>query len=159
MKHISAGLLLLGASWVLISCTRTVNFDAAEVRKSIDAENAKYCQAIRQGDAAGAAATYTESATILPPDGPMVKGKAAVEDECRRMLQMGIKDITLKTLEVGGGGDAAYEIGVAKVLIQLEGRPAISDSSKYLVIWKRQADGGWKVDVDMWNFNMSMPGM
>jgi ketosteroid isomerase-like protein len=52
----------------------------------------------------------------------------------------------------------AYEIGKTKVRIQPEGQPAITDSTKYLVVWKRQTDGAWKVHIDIWNFSVPMAG-
>ena len=71
---------------------------------------------------------------------------------------MGVKDIVLTTIEVGGRGDMAYEIGKTKVRIQPEGQAAMTDSTKYLVIWKRQADATWKVHVDIWNVSTPMAG-
>jgi ketosteroid isomerase-like protein len=56
------------------------------------------------------------------------------------------------TIEVGGLGDMVYEIGKTTVLVQPEGLEVFSDSSKYMVIWKQQADGKWKVHADIWNF-------
>jgi ketosteroid isomerase-like protein len=67
-----------------------------------------------------------------------------------------MKDIVLTTLEVGGNGDVAYEIGKTKVLIQPEGQAALTDSTRYLVIWKRQAADTWKVHVDLWSVSVPM---
>jgi ketosteroid isomerase-like protein len=62
-----------------------------------------------------------------------------------------MKEVVLTTIEVEGSGGTVYEIGKTRVRIQPEGQQAIQDSTKYLVIWKRQADGTWKVHVDIWN--------
>jgi len=37
-----------------------------------------------------------------------------------------------------------------------EGSDPIDDTGKYLEIWKKQADGGWKVVRDI--FNSDLPG-
>jgi uncharacterized protein (TIGR02246 family) len=158
MKHIVAVVLVAGFSLAQLSCARPQTFDATEVKKSIEAENAKYSQAIREGNVTGALAAYTDDATALPPDGQMIRGKQAIEEMYKRFLQIGMKEVTLITLEVGGSGDVAYEIGKTKVRIQPEGQPSMTDSTKYLVIWKRQADGTWKVHVDIWNFSAPMAG-
>jgi uncharacterized protein (TIGR02246 family) len=158
MKHIVAVVLVAGFSLAQLSCARPQTFDATEVKKSIEAENAKYSQAIREGNVAGALAAYTDDAMALPPDGQMIKGKQAIEELYKRFFQIGMKEVTLITLEVGGSGDVAYEIGKTKVRIQPEGQTATTDSTKYLVIWKRQADGTWKVHVDIWNFSAPMGG-
>jgi len=158
MKHLITVMLVAGFSLAQLSCARPQTFNVQEVKKSIEAENAKYSQAIREGNVAGAVAAYTDDATALPPDGQMIKGKQAIEELYKRFLQIGMKEVTLTTLEVGGSDDVAYEIGKTKVRIQPEGQPAMTDSTKYLVIWKRQADGKWKVCVDIWNFSVPMAG-
>ena len=158
MKYLVTALFVLGFSLAQLSCAGPRPFDVMEVKKSIEAENAKYSEAIREGNVAGALAAYADDATALPPDGQMMKGKLAIEGLYKRFLQIGMKEVTLITLEVGGSGDVAYEIGKTKVRIQPEGQPAMTDSTKYLVIWKRQADGTWKVYVDMWNFSVPMAG-
>ena len=158
MKYLITVMLVVGLSLAQLSCTRPQTFNVMEVKKSIEAENAKYSEAIREGNVAGALAAYTDDATALPPDGQMIKGKQAIEEMYKRYIQIGMKEVTLITLEVGGSGGVAYEIGKTKVRIQPEGQPAMTDSTKYLVIWKRQADGTWKVHVDIWNFSASMAG-
>jgi ketosteroid isomerase-like protein len=73
------------------------------------------------------------------------------------MLKMGLKEIKMNTIEVGGLGDMVFEIGKTRVLIQPEGQAAFSDSSKYMVIWKQQTDGTWKVYADIWNLFEQVP--
>ena len=158
MKHFITIMFVLGFSLAQLSCSRPETFNVVQVRKSIEEADAKYSQAIQQGNVAGAVAAYTDDATMLPPDGQMIKGKQAIEELYRRFIQIGMKEVTLTTLEVGGNGDMAYEIGKTRVRIQPEGQPGITDSTKYLVVWKRQADGTWKVHVDIWNFSVPMAG-
>ena len=158
MKHLITVVFVLGIALSQFSCTRPETFDVAKVRKSIEEANARYSEAIRQGNVDGAVALYTDDATMVPPDGEIVKGKQAIEGLYKKFIQMGMKDIVFTTIEVGGGGDTAYEIGKTKVRIQPEGQAAMTDSTKYLVIWKRQADDTWKVHADIWNFSAPMAG-
>jgi uncharacterized protein (TIGR02246 family) len=109
-----------------------------------------------RGDAASVAALYTDDATLMPPNSEMVQGKQGVQDFWSGAIQMGTKDVALTTVEVGGSGDTAYEIGKYTLKIQPAGQEATTGSGKYLVVWKRQADGTWKLHVDIWN--MPMPG-
>ena len=158
MKQLITVMFALGFALVQLSCSRPETFDAVQVRKSIEEANARYSEAIRQGNLDGAVALYTDDATMVPPDGDIVKGKQAIEELYKKFFQMGMKDIAFTTIEVGGSGDTAYEIGKTKVRIQPEGQAAIIDSTKYLVIWKRQADGAWKVHADIWNFSAPIAG-
>jgi uncharacterized protein (TIGR02246 family) len=124
-----------------------------QIRKSIEGANAKYSEAIQKNNLADAVALYTDDATMVPPDGDLIKGKQAIEEFYRKLFQMGVKEIVLSTIEVEGSDGTVYEIGKTKVLIQPEGQEAIQDSTKYLVIWKRQADATWKVHADIWNLS------
>jgi uncharacterized protein (TIGR02246 family) len=158
MKDLVGVLFVLAISLAYFSCTRPETFDVAQVKKSIEAEIAKYSEAIREGKVADVSDVYTDDATMLPPDGEMIKGKQAIEELYKKLLQMGMKEIVLTTIELGGSGDTAYEIGKTNVRIQPEGQAAVIDSTKYLVIWKRQSTGTWKVHVDIWNFSVPKPG-
>lgn len=151
-------MFVLGFALTQLACSRSETFDEVQIRKSIEEACAKYSQAIREGNVAGVVDIYTADATILPPDAGIVKGKQAIGEFYNKLLQMGMKDIVFTILEVGGNGGTAYEIGKTKVLIQPEGQAAIQDSTKYLVIWKRQADGTWKVHADIYNVRTPMPG-
>lgn len=159
MKYsIHALLFLLALSLALLSCAQPEKMDVAAVRKAIEAGNAKWVEAFNRGDAAGVAALYTDDATLLPPNSEMVQGKQGIQDFWNGGIQMGLKDAALTTVDVGGSGDTAYEIGKYTLKIQPAGQEGMTDSGKYLVVWKRQADGTWKLHVDIWNSSMPMPG-
>jgi len=153
MRHLITVMTLLGILLAQLSCGRSETYDTEQIRKSIEEVNATYSEAIQEGNLAGAVAGYTDDATMVPPDGGLVKGKQAIEEYYRTLFQMGMKEVVLTTIEVEGSGGTVYEIGKTRVRIQPEGQEAIQDSSKYLVIWKRQADGTWKVHVDIWSLS------
>ena len=48
-------------------------------------------------------------------------------------------------------GNIAYQINKTAVTYQTEGQEAKWNPSKNVHIWKKQADGGWKLHVDIWN--------
>jgi len=158
MKQVITAMFVLGFALAQLSCGRPETLDVVQVRKSIEEACVKYSAAIREGNVAGVVDAYTVDATLVPPDGEILKGRRAIEELYKQFFQMGMKDIAFTTIEVGGSGDTAYEIGKTKVRIQPEGQAAMMDSTKYLVIWKRQADGAWKVHVDIWNFSAPIAG-
>lgn len=160
MRNLIAVSFVLGVSLAQLSCTRPETFDVAQARKSIEEADAKYSEAIRGANVAGVVDVYTVDAIMAPPDGEIVKGKQAIEELYKKFFQMGLKEVALTTIEVGGSGDTAYEIGKSKVRIHPDksGQAAMLDSTKYLVIWKRQAERTWKVHVDIWNVSVPMAG-
>jgi len=150
--YLSLLVLLLG--FVSLSCkTPQKEMDLTQVRKAIEDGDAKFGEAVRQGDGAAIAALYTEDATLLPPDSEMIKGKTGIEAFWKGGLQMGIKDAVLTIEDVFAGGDLAYEIGRYALKIQPEGAEPVGQKGKYVVVWKKTPEGVWKLHVDIWNSN------
>jgi uncharacterized protein (TIGR02246 family) len=121
------------------------------VRADIEAANAQFSKAFGRRDAAAIAAFYTEDATVLPPNGQMIKGSTAIQEFWKGVMGMGVRGVRLNTIPVESSGDLAYEIGNATLDIEPEGGKASTDSAKYVVVWKRQADQSWKLAADIWN--------
>ena len=97
-----AAMFVLGFPLAQLSCSRPENFDVVQVQKSIEEACAKYSEAIREGNVAGIIDLYTVDASIVPPDGGIVKGRPAIGEFYKQLLQMGMKDIAFTTIEVGG---------------------------------------------------------
>ena len=122
------------------------------VRKSVDEGNLKFGTAVARKDFAGLAALYTENAKVLPPDGPIVSGRGAIEEFWRAAAAaLGLTDATLKTVDLEVSGDVACEVGEA--LLNLSGGQTAL--VKYLVVWMKGGDGKWRLHRDIWN---NMPG-
>ncbi len=154
-------LFVLFLSFSLISCKGTQEqaveeevMDLAQVRQAIEEANVKFGEAVRMGDAATVASFYTEDTTLLPPNSEIIQGREGVEAYWTAGMQMGLKDAVLTIVDVIGMGDMVCEIGTYVVTIQPEGQDAFEDNGKYLVIWKKAADGTWKLHVDIWNTSL-----
>lgn len=148
-------ILLFVLCFGLFSCApEEEEMDITQVRKAIEEANLKFGDAVRQGDAAGLAALYTEDATILPPSSEMIQGSQGIEEFWNGIIQMGVKDAVLTTVDVSGSGDLAYEIGKFALTIQAEEQEPIEQKGKYVVVWKKMEDGTWKLQVDIWNSSM-----
>ena len=66
---------------------------------------------------------------------------------------MGVKGVSLQTLDLEEMGDTAVERGAATLDIQTGGGETVQATIKFVVVWKRQADGSWKWDTDCFNFD------
>ena len=126
------------------------------VTQGTSATNRQFEEAIARGDAAACAAVYTDDAKILPPDSPELTGKQAAQGLWQSIIDMGVKSISLQTLELEEMGDMAVDRGAATVDIQGEGGETMQASGKYIVLWKRQTDGTWKWHWDCFNFDAPM---
>jgi uncharacterized protein (TIGR02246 family) len=121
--------------------------NSGEIRRVIDEANRNFSAAVARKDYAGIAASYTEQAKLVPPDGPIVSGRKAIEDFWRSTVEaLGLSDLTLKTVDLEVDGDIADEIGEAD--LKLTSGQA---KAKYLVVWRSDYDGQWRLHRDIWN--------
>jgi uncharacterized protein (TIGR02246 family) len=127
-----------------------MDLDRAQLREAIEAVNAQAMEAMRAGDAAAASALYTDDATVLPPGADMVQGLDAVREYWVAGFAEGGFTLNLNTVSVDGAGEFAYEIGTWSMPTG-EGEGGAVEQGKYLVVWKRGADGSWKLHADIWN--------
>jgi uncharacterized protein (TIGR02246 family) len=153
-----AGLFILVLSFVSMKGAPAKGEDISQIRKSIEARNLKFGEAVRKADAAAIASLYTEDATLMPPDSDLIQGRQAIQAFWNGGLQMGIKDAVLTTVSVAGGGDYAYEIGKFLLTIQPTGQAAIQQAGKYVVVWKKSASGSWQLHIDIWNSSPARSG-
>jgi ketosteroid isomerase-like protein len=125
---------------------------ARDIKPDIDAANAKFVAAFNKGDAAGIGQLYTEHATALPPGAPMAKGRAAIQAFWQGAIQSGLKNASLKALQVDQFGNAAREIGTFSLDAPDAQKQMVHVEGKYVVLWRRERSG-WKLDTDIWNMN------
>ena len=126
---------------------------AAAARAAIEATNAKMSAALVKGDSASAAALYASDAVDMLPGAPMMVGSAAIQAGFAAFVKdVNVKVFAPKTLGVFMAGDYAVEHGTFDMTLQPKaGGAAVTDKGKYLTVWKKQADGGWKVVRDINN--------
>ena len=124
-----------------------------KVSDSIVIANENFMATFKRSDAAGIAALYTESGQLLPPNSDFVVGKQALQTFWQAIMDMGIKEAELETVEVEGHGDTAIEVG--KYALKGEAGQVL-DRGKYIVIWKQEA-GEWKLHRDIFNSSMPAP--
>lgn len=125
---------------------------ARDISSEIDAANAKWIVAFNKGDAAAVAQLYTERATALPPGAPMAKGRAAIQALWQGAIKNGVKNITLKTVQLDQFGNAAREIGEYSLDAPNAQKQITHEQGKYVVLW-RHIGGSWKLDTDIWSGN------
>lgn len=117
----------------------------------------RFGEAFNRGDVATAVEFYTDDAKFLHPNTEIVSGKQAIKEFFETGRAFGLRRINFESIEVGYDGDLAYERGVINMDLEPEGGQAMVDRGKYLVVMKRQADGSWKVAVDIWNSDLPQP--
>jgi len=127
------------------------------VQQLIAQTNEQFVEAYNRGDIAAVAALYTDDAVLMPPNSPMMRGRQAIQQFWEEARQMGLRDPTLRTIQLEERGDTAYEVGEYTLQIEMPGGELENDKGKYVVVWKQTADGSRKLAVDIWNTDSPLP--
>jgi uncharacterized protein (TIGR02246 family) len=127
--------------------------DSAAEEQQIRALDEEWVAAVARKDAAASAAFYAEDGAILPPNGPLAKGREAIAAVWQGLFGLANFDLTFAPTEVhvSSAADLAYEIGTYALSFSGDHGP-VNDRGKYVVVWKKD-DGAWKVVADIFNSN------
>ena len=134
--------------------------DPAVVRQAIEQVNADFAVGLKGGDPARLAAHYDADAIAMPPNMPAARGTAEIQKMFTDMFAaVTISDFSLNIADLVVKEDMAIETGNMVMVMQPKqaGAPVMTDTSKYVVVWKKQADGSWKLWRDIFNSNIPLP--
>ncbi|MGH6894574.1 MAG: YybH family protein [Dongiaceae bacterium] len=126
---------------------------AESPRDEIEAALFTFAEAFNQGDAAAVAAHYTEDAAVFPPEAARVDGRAGIQTFWKGAMDSGLADLTLKAVEVHGSDELAFEVGEVSFSTPDGSGGRSASTGKYIVVWKKDGDGGWRLYRDIWNAN------
>jgi len=150
-------LVMMLAVPFLVSCTTAPPPDTtAEDSQAIKAASAQWIDAFNRGDAEALAAFYTEEATLLEPNSPLVVGRENIQAIFQGFFDTSALELQLTVIGLSVHGDMAHRFGKYMLTIQPEEGDAISDNGKYVELWKRE-NGSWKMEVDIWNSSVPLP--
>jgi ketosteroid isomerase-like protein len=125
--------------------------DASAIR----AASSAFQTAVRDTAWTTSASFYTNDVVFGPPNGPAISGPDAIVAFARGFPPF--RDFTLREVDLDGRGDLAYVYGKYSWVLLLPGQPATPDSGKYIAIWRKQADGSWKITREIFNSDVPMP--
>ncbi len=128
-------------------CAKDRRTEIIELKSSIESVNAQFAEAFARRDVAGIGRLYAVDAQAYPPGSAPVVGRAAIQDMWKGLLSLPVGRIQLRTIEVDGNGETAWEAG-RYTLVGSNGSTV--DDGKYIVLWKRDGDA-WKLYRDMWS--------
>lgn len=143
-KNISAMLALL----FLISCDKTEKkeINMSEIKTAIAEGNGKYIQANEKGDASLFVSLFDNDGMIVHPNVDPIRGKEHIQGEVARIMSKSrFSDWEMNSLSIHASGNLAYELIQYGCTLRPEGKNPIALSGKYLMIWKQQTDGSWKI--------------
>jgi uncharacterized protein (TIGR02246 family) len=124
---------------------------AAEQAKIRDIESA-WVQEAAAKDFEKAAGHYTDDAVLIISGGPPARGKEAVHAAWKALLEDPNVKLAFSAdrVELSASGDMATTKGSYTMTVtNPKTKKPVEDKGSYLTVYKKQADGNWKVIEDM----------
>jgi uncharacterized protein (TIGR02246 family) len=137
MKNGAAIFLLL-----LCACASSTTNSSSDADAYIRSAAQRYASAFNSGDVNGVASFYTNDAVLTPPKMPATRGMAAIHDAISGFLAQH-PTLSFAADSITQNGDTATERG--RYTMTSGGQ---TDHGTYTAVWKRQADGTWKMVSD-----------
>ncbi|MBI3982495.1 MAG: DUF4440 domain-containing protein [Gemmatimonadetes bacterium] len=150
-------LLIPAAALGSIACAPTVNLDAE--REALRQADAAYSQAAGSMNVDAFVGFYAADAKLYAPNSPAITGIEGIRAFATEMSSMsGFSVIFHPTsLDVSSGGDMGYTLSHYVVTVNgPDGKP-VTEKGPDFHVWKKQADGSWKVLIDIWNSEDPLP--
>jgi ketosteroid isomerase-like protein len=103
---------------------------------------------------------YDQSAIMAPPNADLVEGLDSVRNYRFGFIETrGVElEFELVRAEVSVSGDIAWTLAIGEITINQPEGPPGRDQVRDFHTWKKQADGSWKVVVDVWNSGLPAGG-
>jgi ketosteroid isomerase-like protein len=104
-------------------------------------------------------AYYTDDASVLMPNAPMLTGKDAIKGALKPLLEDTNFSLTFlpSKVEVAKSGDLAFTQGPYKMSFSDMRGNKFEDEGKYLRVWRKLPGGSWKTVEDTLMTDLPLP--
>ncbi len=137
--------------------TRTVTQagDETSARQQIEPTDKVFSDGLTKGDATAILPLYADDAQLMLPGAKAFKGRkdigaAFASDNAK------YTNVNLTTDDIITGGDLAVQTGHYSWTLTPKGGKPTPDVGKFVTVWKRQADGNYKIIRDIANSDGAM---
>jgi ketosteroid isomerase-like protein len=102
---------------------------------------------------------YAEDASVFVPNEQIATGIPAIKSEWTKMMALpGFSVNWIPTrVDVAKSGDMGYSFGNYNLTVSDPTGKPMNDRGKYVVVWKKQTDGKWKAEADIFNSDLPPP--
>jgi len=130
----------------------------ATVQKKTDEQTIRdldgaWAQAAQEKDAGRFASFYSNTGSAMPFNAPIATGRGNVQELWTQLMaKPGFALSFAPTrIEVAQSKDIAFDIGTFELKLDNEQGASMLIPGKYVVVWKKQKDGTWKAEADIFN--------
>ena len=109
----------------------------------------------KAGDVDAFVSLFCEDAVLMAPNEPTLYGKAEVREWMEEYVQhfkiVALSDTERDVAVMGGWAIERWAYMVAIVPVNSSEIDRIRDDGRWFIVWKREADGSWKMSQVMFN--------
>jgi ketosteroid isomerase-like protein len=152
LRGLGLASVVIGAVGVLVTATLALSAQVGPEAKKLAKLDDEWSAAAGKKDVDQVVSFYSEDAMVYPPGEPVAVGKEAAK-KVWSFITDPSSTISWKTTHAEVVGDLGYTAGTYKDSFKGPDGKIVSETGKYLCVWKKQKDGKWKAIHDMWNAN------
>lgn len=138
-------MLLVLQCFIGVLFAQTGNPDRNEIKTTIENLNKEMERVFNANDMAATAAFYSDDAEISGSN-YSVTGRKNLDNYWLSLKDRG-RGWKLKVIEIGGTGDYVYQLGNSDLTYLVNGKETKSVTN-FVLIWKKQMDGSYKIFKD-----------
>lgn len=99
---------------------------------------------------------YADDGALYPPNAPISAGIPAIKVAWTGMMNLPGFQVNWvpSRVEAAKSGDLGWSTGTYTMTTTLPGTAGTNDHGKYVAVWKKQSDGNWKVEADIFNSDL-----
>lgn len=121
----------------------------ASDEQAIRGANDEEARAFAAHDSAKVASLYAEDVVAMTTGAPMVHSRAEMQQWLEDAMEHKAQNTwNIAKIEVARSGDLAYCWGTGKFTLHDKQGKDLTTDYQYVTVYKRQADGSWKMAVD-----------
>jgi uncharacterized protein (TIGR02246 family) len=135
----------------LCACRTEGRTDPAAVRQVIDSLNAKLEGWYAAGQVDSVANVFAEDAWQMPPNQAPLVGRDSIRSFWGNAVRGGRWEFDLRTADVVAADSVAVERGSFTLKFTAGAQapmPSFEDRGNYVVLWRRERDGRWRIVWD-----------
>ena len=115
----------------------------------------RFTDTFNRGDTKSLVGSHADDFLLLPSNGPTERGAKAARSGLQELMDAGWKNLSFETMELGSEGSLGYHVGQCSADVPAENGGTKREKGKYVDVYKRLADGSWKIHVTMFNSDES----
>lgn len=116
---------------------------------AIRAADADFVKAAAAKDLDKCMSLYADDAVFLSSSSPAMVGKDNIRPVIQRMLAAPMQlTVNTASVDVARSGDLAMDRGTVEAAVTDKKGKTTTQTSEYVLVWKKGADGVWKIAAD-----------